>query len=366
MFQRELEEAAPVPNLIPQDERGNRDMNPNNYAYTQDGGGRYRAFHILFGLYFLIGMGVLFTILREAVICTGGSVPRNPTDLLAQFPELRVEFMNYMSEHLLVMPNRKVLNFAAFMNLLERSEDPLSRLDKWIHDSGRYIAHRLTYQTGAKFEPEYLGLRTIAIKDYIDSCVGDEATSNLLHFFFATCLIGWQTLKMFVSIVGPKNAGKSTVFKLIEKMFGSYSATFPPDWFHPSKEERLAKELFTSSGIRFLRIDELGKDSIFNEAAIKRVTGRDGIVNPFVTHSLRLFYPQCKFFCDSNYPLKPQYGTESTISDRTFYIPFRKVIQKDQRDFFFESRLATQENLDIYFTWLIQNYAAAAINGRLS
>lgn len=366
MFAHKLENPLPLHDPVPPDIFGRPDYNPKHYVYTQDGGGRYRAFHILMGCYCLIGLGVLLSVLSELVREEGGFLPRNPMDLLLQFPELRVDEMNYQSEHLLVTLGYRIINWAAFANLVKAGEDPFLFLEKWIHDSIRYEAHRLTYMTGARFDVR-LSLPTVnPIREYIENCVNDAETSKLLHFFFALCLIGWQTVKMILIIVGPKNAGKTALFTLICKVFGTYAVTFPPSYFLPSNEDRLAKELFTSQGVRFLRVDELGKDSVFNETMIKRMTGRDGIKNPFVTSSVRIFYPQCKVFCDSNYPLKPQYGTESTISDRTFYIPFGKVIPKEERDPFFVEKIATQENLDIYFSWLIRHFAMDAITGRLS
>ena len=362
----DLTKPLPIQDPVPSDIHGQPDYNPKNYIYTQDGGPRYRAYHIEQGLCNQISLGVLLTVLKEDVLSQSRKLPRNPMDLLLEYPELRLEVTNYMSEHLLVMSNGKVINFAAYEKIVERNEDPLMDLPQWIHSSDEYLNHRLTNRTGARFDLVLSKSNINPIREYIEECVGDIETANVLHFFFSLCLIGHQTLKMLVIIVGPKNAGKSAVFTLIAKMFGTYSVTFPPSYFLPCNEDRLTKELFSSQGIRFLRVDELGKDSIFNEAIIKRITGRDGLNNPFVTHSVRKFDPQCKIFCDSNYPLKPQFGTQSTIEDRVFYIPFGKVIPKEQRDPFFVEKLGTQENLDTYFSWLLREHAMDAIKGRMS
>ena len=366
MFDLTLTKSLPKEEELPLNADGEPDSDVDNYAYSQSGAREIAPFHRLNGGLNRISVGVLLNVLQMDAERQKIQIPRNPLDLVHYYPHLRITELNRKSEHLLRTLGNRVLNFAAYANLEEQGIDPREALTEWIQPLQEYEAHNLTFETEAEYVPHPLRSANNPIRDYIDQAVDDPETAKVLHFFFSTPLVGWQTQKAINFLIGLKNAGKSVTLNTICAIYGTYSMTVPPIYLLPYHEDRLVKELFANQGKRILRIDELNKESSFNEALIKRITGRDGLANPFVTSPLREFTPQVKMFCDSNAPLKPQFGTESSISDRLFYFPYGRVVPLADRDPHFESLLITKENMDTYFSWLIDTFTMDVIRGRLS
>jgi hypothetical protein len=351
---------------IPLNANGVPDFDYRNYACYFLGAREVQAYHRIGGGLNRVSLGALQSVLVKEAREREKKIPENPLALLTSFPSLRIDEVNRGSEHLLRMRGGDVLNVAAYANVVRSGRNPQESLGEWIHPLQGYADHHLTYETNARYIAGGLRTKEPVIRDYIDHSVDDPETSRVLHFFFATPLVGWQTFKAITFLIGLKNAGKSVTLNLVCSVFGSYTMTVPPIYMLAFNEDRLTKELFAGFGKRILRIDELNGEMSFNEPVIKRIGGRDGLANPFVTHPVREFTPQVKLFCDSNAPLKPQVGNESTISDRLYYVPYGKVIPAGKRNPHFEKELATQENLDTYFSWLVDTYLMDVVQGRLS
>ena len=156
MFDSELERPLPVPSsIIPLDAMGEPDFDPNNWAYHVIGGREIEAYHWNgnINVWESVPLSVLILVLKERLSAGGKKVklPKTNAEILQRFAHREITELNWRSEHLLLMSDGRVANFAAFSNMKAAGEDPQQNTSKWIHDGKLYKRHHLTTIAGATY-----------------------------------------------------------------------------------------------------------------------------------------------------------------------------------------------------------------------
>lgn len=98
-----------------------------------------------------------------------------------------------------------------------------------------------------------------------------------LKMMIAYGITGMNNLKKFYVLLGPRNAGKSILLKIIQKIFGSFVGTANEKVFKQSKERAHDQETFSLLGNRISYVSELSEKDNYNETLIKKITGGDAV-----------------------------------------------------------------------------------------
>jgi len=140
------------------------------------------------------------------------------------------------------------------------------RMDDYFTKGGErtYIAHMTEEQED--YVVNYIGeiLDTTDRKyiDYLLSCVGYSLT-------------GENNLKLFFTLLGCADSGKSLFLELLLLIFGDFGTIANEKCFTIGKKSTHDQEIFSLEGVRMSGISELSEDDKFNERLIKSISGGD-------------------------------------------------------------------------------------------
>jgi hypothetical protein len=173
--------------------------------------------------------------------------------------------------------------------------------------------------------------------------------------------------KNFIVCINPvKNATKTTAAKIIKRMFGTYADILPLSYITPKTKELDSNRYFYNhKNIRFMMVAEMKNSIILDENKIKALTGREDMAVPYGNSSGKIFNSNFQLFGGStNVPFKPETKI-SELSDRLFYLPFGKVLPPSKRIKKYEDVLSTEEELDLFFSFLIDSYYPYSIDAEI-
>lgn len=351
---------------IPMGEDGTPDLNLKNYGFHRFGARELHCVHYnpKYHNWETTSIGVLIEVTQAPINRQIIQPAFSEKDLITRFSFLEIQELNYNSELLFLDRVGNVCNWAAFGNLVERGIDPKLHLHRWIQKGGAYRKQYLTYRGGARYllPEERCGERII--EKLLEEAIPCPETRVFFYIFLAGTLFGEQTFKAFVFLINPtKNNGKTVFVIILSRLHGGYARALLPSDLIDDRERTFDKIMILDKGVHFCFVDETGETFRLPESMLKRYSGRAPIKNPYSTGKMKEFKSQAKFLFDSNWPVKPENGTQSSIEDRVFQIAYGKVIT--QRISHFEDKVSTPENLDEFFSFLVDNYLHRALKGEL-
>lgn len=151
----------------------------------------------------------------------------------------------------------------------------------------------------------------------------DQGLQNYLQEVAGMCAIGKVYTEAFFICWGPGGNGKTTFFKLLQRVLGSYATDMPSNALTTSFDERVALILNERlHGKRLALYPELEAGNELNTAAIKKIASVDRItVNPKYRSTFS-FEPSHTPILFTN-PLPKVSSMDAGTWDRLILIPFR-------------------------------------------
>jgi putative DNA primase/helicase len=132
--------------------------------------------------------------------------------------------------------------------------------------------------------------------------------------------------------------GKSTFLVALQAMMGDYAVQAPRGMLFESRGQRHETELTTLFGRRFVSCPEIAKDSTWDEALVKDLTGGDVVTARRMREDHWSFSPTHKLFIAGNH--KPRVrGNDEGIWRRLRLVPWSVIVPEAERDTTLSERL---------------------------
>jgi putative DNA primase/helicase len=184
---------------------------------------------------------------------------------------------------------------------------------------------------------------------------GDPEYARYLQKAFGQSLIGRQNEEKVFVPYGPGATGKSTMLEAVGTSLGGYARTAEFTSFtKKSSESSIRNDLAALAGARFVKAVEVGKDSRFNEAVLKSLTGGDTISARFLFREYFDFTPVFTLFLATNH-LPQVSATDDAIWRRLLLLPFMHQVPERERDSNLKLTLTTDPDaLAAVLAWLVE------------
>lgn len=160
---------------------------------------------------------------------------------------------------------------------------------------------------------------------------GDPEYRDFLRSFGGYCLTGSCEEEIFVFLYGKHgNTGKTTWQSVLRYILGDYAVVAPINVFIVTGGERHPTELADLRGARAVIVGETGKDDVFDEAKLKKLTGRDQIRARHMREDFFEFEATHKLIFAGNHLPKLRSG-DHAMRRRTRICPFDNPHKKVDR-----------------------------------
>lgn len=114
-------------------------------------------------------------------------------------------------------------------------------------------------------------------EDYLESSIPDAKVRDYLHRLAGYTLLGRNTEKKGVFLIGESNSGKSVMNDVLRKVFGTYGHTFDLTLLKSKREAGPRSDLLNAVPARFLAANESSEKGSIHADEFKRLTGGDEI-----------------------------------------------------------------------------------------
>jgi putative DNA primase/helicase len=156
-----------------------------------------------------------------------------------------------------------------------------------------------------------------------EAFVGEPEESEYLLDTFALALIGAQDFQYFLMLFGVEGAGKGVGMRTLAKILGQgstgYCGTVAADTFLQGRAEKHEEALAVLKGVRLLVASETNKNSRFDAAKLKNLTGGDTITARFMYKDRFEFEPSHTLFMMTNWV------PEVAADDGGFWRRYRQI-----------------------------------------
>ncbi len=213
-------------------------------------------------------------------------------------------------------------------------------------------ADMLTMISGAEYDPN--ARSELWEKVVNDAMEDDSPTVAFLQKAMGYGLTGDTSEECFFVLYGATTRnGKGTITDTYMKMLGDYGRTAKPETI--AQKDKIngsspSPDIARLAGARVVNISEPGKSMVLSAALVKTLTGNDKITARFLNENDFEFYPQFKFYINTNYLPKI---TDMTIfsSGRVKVVPFNRHYTEAEQDKTLKQRLSTPDSLSAILNW---------------
>ena len=151
----------------------------------------------------------------------------------------------------------------------------------------------------------------------------------------------------------------------IMRMQGGYGRTARPESITQKQTVNSSgpsEDIARPAGARVVNISEPDKKMVLSAALVKTLTGNDKITARFLNENSFEFYPQFKFFINTNHLPKV---TDVTVfsSGRVKVIPFERHFSEAEQDKSLKRKLAQVDNLSGVLNWCLDGLRLAQETG---
>lgn len=192
----------------------------------------------------------------------------------------------------------------------------------------------------------------------VNDCMqGDADKAAFLQKAMGYGLTGDTSEECFFLLYGATSRnGKGTITDTFLKLMGDYGRTAKPDTIAQKQTANgsgPSDDIARLAGARVVNISEPDKAMVLSAALVKTLTGNDKITARFLHENSFEFYPQFKFFINTNYLPKV---TDTTLfsSGRVKVIPFERHFSEAEQDKGLKKELAKPHNLSGVLNWCIE------------
>ena len=227
-------------------------------------------------------------------------------------------------------------------------------------------------QTGKKMPPDrkYLLTKKVSYRyvpgakaklweKFLGHVVPDKEIRDFLQRFVGYCLTGMVTERMFLILFGGGKNGKSVFIDTLQELLGPYGTSAAPGLLM-SKNEAHPTEVADLFGVRLAVASEIKKGRVFDEEAVKRLTGNDRLKARKMHENFWEFIPTFKLMLATNH--KPQVRDDTpSFWDRLALIPFEVRISEEEDN----KQLGQQLKAELpgILNWAIEGCVAWQKNG---
>jgi len=151
----------------------------------------------------------------------------------------------------------------------------------------------------------------------------DDEMVSFLQRVFGYALTGYTSEKKFFDAYGPKDTGKTTIWKAFEKMLGpGYAHALRAEALMYQREpDKIPHEIADLMGVRLVVVSEVPDGRRFNEELMKKLSGGDMIRACFKYGNTFEFDPQLALVLYSNDRIELG-GSDDALWERATSIPF--------------------------------------------
>jgi putative DNA primase/helicase len=135
---------------------------------------------------------------------------------------------------------------------------------------------------------------------------GDEAKMRFFQRFIGYSLTGDYSMKSFMALYGPSNAGKSTLVEPLHIVLGDvdeggYVTTWDADVIQADAKVNRSEKMDKARSARLILVGELEKGKHLADGFVKRFTGGNAIDARALYKGSYTFRPGAKLLLDTNY-----------------------------------------------------------------
>lgn len=195
---------------------------------------------------------------------------------------------------------------------------------------------------------------------------GDTGTIAFLQKAMGYGLTGDTSEECFFTLYGATTRnGKGTIMETYMRMQGGYGRTARPETITQKQTVNSSgpsEDIARLAGARVVNISEPDKKMVLSAALVKTLTGNDKITARFLNENSFEFYPQFKFFINTNHLPKV---TDVTVfsSGRVKVIPFERHFSEAEQDKSLKRKLAQVDNLSGVLNWCLDGLRLAQETG---
>lgn len=162
---------------------------------------------------------------------------------------------------------------------------------------------------------------------FLETVLPDLSVRQFLQKFVGYSLTGDVGERLFVVLYGGGRNGKSVFLRVLQEVMGDYAVTAPNTLLMRRKGEAHPTEVATLHGARLAVTSELRKGHVFDEEAVKRLTGNDKLTTRKMREDFWDFTPTHKLMLACNH--RPRVAdTTDSFWDRFALVPFTQRISK--------------------------------------
>lgn len=201
-------------------------------------------------------------------------------------------------------------------------------LDLW---SGTLHPHRaehmLTRKMPVKFDPQ---AACPVFDRFLSETLPPEDAAFAMRAF-AYALTGTGKEQKFVIFHGVGRNGKSTLVKVMGRLFGEYAANAEPTSFLRKSENSASNDVARLAKARLATTSEFPNGAVLDVPLIKRLTGQDQITARFLYKEHFEFEPRFLLLMVTNFmPIIE--GSDAAVARRVLAVPFRNIVSLDKVD----------------------------------
>ncbi len=192
----------------------------------------------------------------------------------------------------------------------------------------------------------------------VDGCMqNDTEKAAFLQKAMGYGLTGDTSEECFFLLYGATSRnGKGTITDTYMKLQGDYGRTAKPDTIaqkQTANGSAPSDDIARLAGARVVNISEPDKKMVLSAALVKTLTGNDRITARFLHENSFEFYPQFKFFINTNYLPKV---TDTTLfsSGRVKVIPFERHFSESEQNKGLKKELAKPRHLSGILNWCLE------------
>jgi len=213
----------------------------------------------------------------------------------------------------------------------------------------------LTVLAGVRYDPDArspLWERVVS-----EAMQGDTDTIVFLQKAMGYGLTGDPAEECLFLLYGPTTRnGKGTLMETYLRICGGYGRTANPDTLAQKQTANgsgPSEDIARLAGARVVNISEPDKKMVLSAALVKTLTGNDKITARFLHENSFEFYPQFKFFINTNHLPKV---TDVTVfrSGRVKVIPFLRHFTEAEQDKTLKRKLASAKNRSGILNWCLE------------
>jgi P4 family phage/plasmid primase-like protien len=218
-------------------------------------------------------------------------------------------------KHFLAIGDNKVINLKT-LDVLDRTKE-----------------HCFTYTTNNIFKKDRPNKEWVY--NYISEILKTVNNKFIQCFltWFGYCMTGETCVKSFFILSGDGDNGKSAFFNVIKKILGKFGIVGNDKVFLLQKSHSVhSDEYLPIIGKRFAYIQEISKNSMFNEKLIKSITGGDGDISVRGCGGTTMeVILDCKLLCICNGDDIPDFVDKQGFTNRVMVIPFKNKFERDPK-----------------------------------